>query len=140
METFTDVRNFLNVSISAGVSENSSYILLKRSRIRVVQMDNFRGLLGISRMNIVLNAWIRKLCRVKMGIDERIDEGTLQWLRHVERMENEYMIAKRVYVGECAGICSLGRPWKRLIGTVKECLRKKKFEHQASKENSARQV
>ena len=34
-------------------------------------------------------------------------------------------IAKRVYVGECAGSRSVGRPRKRWIDTVKECLRKR---------------
>ena len=33
-------------------------------------------------------------------------------------------IAKRVYVGECTGSRSVGRPRKRWTGTVKECLRK----------------
>ena len=32
---------------------------------------------------------------------------------HVERMENE-RIVKRVYVRECAGSCSVGRPWKKV--------------------------
>ena len=36
----------------------------ERSRIRAVQMDNLRGLLGISRKNRVMNARIRKLCRM----------------------------------------------------------------------------
>ena len=40
-------------------------------------MDNLRGLLGFRRMNRVLNAQIRELCRVKKGLDERIDEGIL---------------------------------------------------------------
>ena len=40
-------------------------------------MDNLRGLLGIRRMDRVPNAWIRELCRVKKGLDERIDEGVL---------------------------------------------------------------
>ena len=44
-------------------------------------------------------------------------------------------IAKRVYVGECAGDRSVGRPRKRWIDTVKECLRKNRFGCQASKEN-----
>ena len=39
-------------------------------------------------------------------------------------MGNE-RIAKRVYVGECAGSHSVGRPRKRWIDTVKECLRKR---------------
>ena len=58
------------------------------------------------------------------GLDERTDEGMLRWLGHVEKMEN-YMIAKRVYVGECTGSCPVGRPRKRWIDTVKECLRKR---------------
>ena len=40
-------------------------------------MDNLRGLLDNRRMDNVLNAWIRELCRVLKGIDERIDEGVL---------------------------------------------------------------
>ena len=32
------------------------------SRIRAVQIDNLRGLLGIRRMDRILNAWIRELC------------------------------------------------------------------------------
>ena len=36
---------------------------------------------------------------MKKGIDERIDEGVLQWFGHVDRMERE-SIAKRVYVKE----------------------------------------
>ena len=32
---------------------------------------------------------------------------------------------KKVYVGECAGSCSVGRPWKGCIDTVKDCLRKR---------------
>ena len=39
------------------------------------------------------------------------------------KMERD-MIAKRVYVGECAGSCSLGRPRKRWIDAVKECKEK----------------
>ena len=34
----------------------------ERSRIRAAEMNNLRGLLGIRRMNRVMNAWIRDLC------------------------------------------------------------------------------
>ena len=34
-------------------------------------------------------------------------------------------IAKRVYVGECASIRSVGRPRKRWIHTVNECLKER---------------
>ena len=72
----------------------------ERSRIRAVQMDNLRVLLGIRMMEGVPNVQIRELCRVMKGVDERINEGVLQWFGHVERMEND-MIAKRVYLGVC---------------------------------------
>ena len=58
----------------------SGTMLLKekeRSRIRVVQMDNLRGLQGIRRMDRVPNVWIREWCGVMKGVDERIDEGFL---------------------------------------------------------------
>ena len=42
----------------------------------------------------------------------------------MERMEKD-RIAKRVYLGECAGSCSVGRPRKRWIDTVEDCLRKR---------------
>ena len=58
------------------------------------------------------------------GVDERIDEGVLRWFSHVERMERD-RIAKRIYVGECAGSRSVGRPRNRWIDTVKECLKKR---------------
>ena len=40
-------------------------------------------------------------------------------------------IAKRVYVGECAGSRSVGRPRKRWIDTVKECLSKRSLDVKA---------
>ena len=54
----------------------------------------------------------------------KTDESVLLWFGHVERMENDRN-AKRVYVGECAGSHSVGRPQKRWITTVKKCLRKR---------------
>ena len=51
---------------------------------------------------------------MKKEVDERIDEGVLRWFGHVERMKN-IRIAKRVYVGECAG--------SRSVGDLKDCLK-----------------
>ena len=59
---------------------------------------------------------------VTKGVDENIDEGVLRWFGHVERIEND-KIAKRVYVGECPASRSVGRPLKRWIDTVKDCLK-----------------
>ena len=84
-------------------------------------------MLGIRRMDGVPNARIKELCVVTKGVDEMIDESVLQWFGHVERMEKD-RIAKRVHVGECAGSRSVGRPRKRWIDTVKDCLRKVSLE------------
>ena len=54
--------------------------------------------------------------------DERIDEDVLRWFTYVERMEND-RIDKRVYVGDYSGDRSMGRPRKRWIDTVKDCLK-----------------
>ena len=96
----------------------------ERSRIMAVQMDILRGLLGIRRMDKVLNARIRELSGVTKGVYERFDEDVRRWFGHVERMEND-RIAKRVYVGGCTGSSSVGRPRKRLIDTEKDCLEKR---------------
>ena len=61
------------------------------------------------------------------GVDERIDGGVLRWFGHVKRMEND-RIAKRVYVEECAGSRSAGRPRKRCTDKVKKCLRKRSLD------------
>ena len=98
-----------------------------RSRIKAIQMDSLRGLLGIRMMDKAPNARIRESCGMTKGIDEWIDEGVLRWFGHVERMEDN-RIAKRVYIGECADIRSVGRPRKRSTGTVKDCLRKRSLD------------
>ena len=60
---------------------------------------------------------------MRKGVDDRIDEVVLLWFGHVKRVEND-RIAKRVYIGVCAGSRSVGRPRKKLMDSVKECLRK----------------
>ena len=89
-------------------------------------MDNLRGLVGIRMMDRVLKARIWELCGVNKSLDERIDEGVLRWFAHAERIEKD-KIGKKVYVGECAGSCSVGSHGGVFKG--------KRFGCQASKEN-----
>ena len=96
----------------------------ERSRIRAVQMNNLRGFLGIRRTDNFPKARMRELCRVTKGVEEKIDKGVLRWFGHVERMEND-RIAKRIYVGVCAGSLSVGRPRKKWIDSVEESLEKR---------------
>ena len=53
-----------------------------------------------------------------------IDEVVLWWSGHVERMENN-RIAKRVYVGECAGSHTVDWKQERWIDTNEVLLKKK---------------
>ena len=96
----------------------------EKSRINVVQMDNVRGLVGIKRMDKVPDARIKQFYGVTKGVDKKIDEGVIRWFIHIERMDDNRN-AKRVHVGECAGSSSVGRPRKRWIDTVKDCLKKR---------------
>ena len=73
-------------------------------------------------MDRVLNARIRELCGMAKEVEG--DEGVPRWFGHVEKMERD-RIAKRAYVGECAGSRLVGRPLKRWIDTVKNCLGKR---------------
>ena len=59
-------------------------------------------------------------------VDEKIDESVFRLFGHVKKMEND-RIGKRVYVGVCAGSRSVGRPRKRWIDTMKDCLKKRGF-------------
>jgi hypothetical protein len=92
-----------------------------RSKMQAVQMDNLRGVLGIRRTDKVRNEYIRELCGVDKGINERINESMLRWFGHVERMDGDRLV-KRIYSSECVGNRPVGRPKKRWIDSVKECL------------------
>ena len=96
---------------------NSKY----RSKVQAVQMDNLRGVLGVRRIDKMRNERIRELCGVKKGVNERINETILRWFGHLERMD-ESRLVKRMYNGECVGKRPVGRPKKRWIDSVKECL------------------
>ena len=50
----------------------------KRSRFRAVQMDNFRGLLGIKKMSKVPNARISQFCGVTKSEDKKTGEGVFR--------------------------------------------------------------
>ena len=91
----------------------------ERSRIRSVQMENLRDSIGIRRIDKGPNARIREL----FGVTRGLMKSLLRCFSHVERMEND-RIARRVYVGVCVGSRSVGRPRKRGIYTVKDCLKK----------------
>src|SRR5678815_2021302 len=70
------------------------------------------------------NELIRELCGVKKGVNERINKSRLRWFGHVERMEDSRLV-KRMYSDECAGNRPAGKPKKKWIESVKECLKER---------------
>ena len=48
----------------------------ERSRVRAVQVDNFRGFLGIRRMDNVSNARMREFCGVTKGLMKVCFDGS----------------------------------------------------------------
>ena len=96
----------------------------EKSRIRTVQLDNIRDLLGIRRTDRVSNARIRKLCEGKKGMDERTNESFLRWLVHIEIKENNRS-AKMVCVGDCMESCLLDIPRTRRNDSANNCLKKR---------------
>ena len=50
----------------------------ERFRVMALQIDNLIEWLGIRRIDRIPNAWIRKLCGVKKGLDKRNEEGVLR--------------------------------------------------------------
>ena len=56
----------LPVPVLMYASETMLWKEKERSRVRAVQMDNLRGLLGIRRMDRIPNARIRELYRVRV--------------------------------------------------------------------------
>ena len=106
---------FLHMRSNQGVIEEFRHWM---SRIKAVQMDNFRGLLGIRRIDKMPNARIRELCRVAKCLDEKIDESVPRWFGHIERLIKGYM-------WECMGSRLVGRPGNRWMDSVNDCLKKR---------------
>ena len=62
---------------------------MERSRIRVVEMGNLRGLFGNKRMNKVPNEQIKELQKVTKGMNVKIG-GVLLGFGHMDRMPEGY--------------------------------------------------
>ena len=75
----------LLVTVLTYGSETMLWKEKERFRVRTVQTDNLRELLGIRRIDRVPIVRIIKLCGVRKGLDERIDEGVLRWFGRVGR-------------------------------------------------------
>ena len=74
----------------------------ERSRIRTVKMD--RDLLGIRRMDKVLNAWKRQLFRVTKGLMKVFSDGSAMWRKwRMIRLLRGSMLGSMLLVALWAG-------------------------------------
>ena len=58
-------------------------------------MKCLRGLVGLSRKDIVRNAEVRMRSGIERRSESRADQRVLRWFRHVERIDG-YRMARRV--------------------------------------------
>ena len=83
----------LHESLLVRVLTYGSEAVMGGRRIRVVQMENLRGVLGIRRIDKIPNARIKER-RVTKGANVRINEGVLRWFDHVERVKHDRRASK----------------------------------------------
>ena len=105
----------------------------ERKRIEAVEMNCLRNICGVRRTDRVRNEEIRRRCRKKASVGERMDQSILRWFGHVERMEDD-RLARKVYESEMQGPRCRGRPRKGWMDGVKEVLSKRGLNIQEAKE------
>ena len=69
----------------------------KRRKVNVLEMKCLRGLVGLSRKDIVRNAEVRMRSGIERRSASRADQRVLRWFRHVERIDG-YRMARRVTI------------------------------------------
>ena len=73
--------------------------IAERRKVNVLEMKCLRSLVGVSRMDRVMNEEVRRRAGIEMELASRADQRVLRWLYHVERMD-EYRMARRVLMAE----------------------------------------
>ena len=93
----------------------------EKSRVRAIEMDYLRKIVGVRRTDKVRNTMVREICGVKAGVDGRRERLMLGWFGHMNRMDDARTV-KRIYVSECEGRGLRGRPRKEWKDGVEEYL------------------
>ena len=65
-------------------------------------MKYLRSLVGVSRIDRVVNEKVRRRAGIERELASRADQRVLIWFRHVERID-EYRMARRVLTAEVSG-------------------------------------
>ena len=89
-------------------SETMMWKEKERSRIRAIQMDNLRGLLGIKRMDKIPNSLLRELCRMMNLVDLRVNDSSAVCREWREKgLLRWYMYGSVLVIAQCVG-CGRG--------------------------------
>ena len=93
----------------------------ERRKVNVLEMKCLRSLVGVSRMDRVMNEDVRRRAGIEKELASRADQRVLRWFGHVERMD-EYRMARRVLMAEVGGGWVRGRPRLGWVDGVKVAL------------------
>ena len=93
----------------------------ERRKVNVLEMKCLRSLVGVSRMDRVMNEEVRRRVGIERELASRTDQRILRWFGHVETMD-EYRMARRVLMAEVSGGLVRGRPRLDWMDGVKVAL------------------
>ena len=71
----------------------------ERRKVNFLEIECFRSLVGVSRMDRVRNEEVRRRAGIEMELVSRADQRVLKRFGHVERMD-DYHMARRVLMAE----------------------------------------
>ena len=77
--------------------------------MNVLEMKCLRSLVGVSRIDKVMNEEVRRRAGIERELASIADQRVLRWFRHVERMD-ENRVARKVLMAEVSGGRVRGRP------------------------------
>ena len=103
----------------------------EQSKIRAVEMNYLRTVMGITRMDRVSNMEVyehfgmtEKAVGVNCGVVEWAKRSALRWYGHVRRMPED-RLAKKVYQSDVSGENGRGRPPMTWEGKVEEYIKER---------------
>ena len=81
----------------------------ERRKVNILEMKCLRCLVGVSRMDRVRNAEVRRRAEIERVLASRADQRISRWFGHVERID-EYRMPRMVFMAEDSGGRVQGRP------------------------------
>ena len=88
--------------MKCGPIELNSTRIAERRKVNVIHLKCLRSLVGVSRMNRVRNAEVRRRAGIEKELGSRADQRVLKWFGHMEIMD-EYRMTRRLLMVEVNG-------------------------------------